>query len=157
MIFIMVGTHTQPFNRLLEKIDNLLENQTITEEVIAQIGNSTYIPKNYKYEKFFSEEKRNKLLKESKIIITHAGAGCIIDSLMVGKIPIAIPRLKKYREHNNDHQIDIIREFKKQNKVIPVYNIENLKNVITQSKTIKFKKQSSELIKKLEKYISDLQ
>jgi UDP-N-acetylglucosamine transferase subunit ALG13 len=156
MIFIMVGTHIQPFNRLLKEIDSLIENKIITEETIAQIGNSTYIPKNYKYERFFPEEDRNKLLKNSRLIITHAGAGCIIDSLMVGKIPIVVPRLKKYGEHNNDHQIDIMKEFQNQNKVISVYNLDDIGKKINKTTSITFKTQNSELIEKLKHYIGSL-
>jgi UDP-N-acetylglucosamine transferase subunit ALG13 len=155
MIFIMVGTHTQSFDRLLKKIDELIENKKITQKVIAQIGNTTYCPKNYDYKNFFPEEKRNQLLSESSIIISHAGAGCIIDSLLNGKIPIVVPRLKKYNEHNNNHQIDIIKEFEKQNKIIAIYNIEKLEDVLT-TKNTNFEKNNSKLLRKLEKYLSDL-
>ena len=36
MIFVTVGTHEQPFNRLLEYVDKLKEQKVITEEVIMQ-------------------------------------------------------------------------------------------------------------------------
>ena len=34
MIFVTVGTHEQPFNRLIKKIDDLVANGSIQEEVI---------------------------------------------------------------------------------------------------------------------------
>lgn len=33
MIFVTVGTHEQPFNRLVKKIDNLVAEGTIKKEV----------------------------------------------------------------------------------------------------------------------------
>ena len=51
MIFVTVGTHEQPFNRLVEYIDQLKENGTISEEVIIQTGFSTYEPKHCRWQK----------------------------------------------------------------------------------------------------------
>ena len=48
MIFVTVGTHEQQFNRLLKKVDELVENGFINEEVIIQSGFSTYIIKKCK-------------------------------------------------------------------------------------------------------------
>ena len=45
MIFVTVGTHEQPFNRLIKKIDELKKNGIIQEEVIIQTGFSTYEPR----------------------------------------------------------------------------------------------------------------
>ena len=38
MIFVTVGTHEQPFDRLIKELDTLIEKKVITETVIAQIG-----------------------------------------------------------------------------------------------------------------------
>ena len=51
MIFVTVGTHEQPFNRLIEFIDNLKRDGKIQEEVIMQTGFSTYEPKYCKWSK----------------------------------------------------------------------------------------------------------
>lgn len=45
MIFVTVGTHEQPFNRLIQKIDELKKDGIINEDVIIQTGFSTYEPK----------------------------------------------------------------------------------------------------------------
>lgn len=44
MIFVTVGTHEQPFNRLIKKIDELKKDGIINEDVIIQTGFSTYEP-----------------------------------------------------------------------------------------------------------------
>ena len=53
MIFVALGTQKFNFNRLLKKIDLLISRGEISEQVIAQIGYSTYKPKNYKFYTFF--------------------------------------------------------------------------------------------------------
>jgi beta-1,4-N-acetylglucosaminyltransferase len=130
MIFITVGTHTQQFNRLLEKIDELVGNRTIKEQVVAQIGYSTYKPKNYSSFKFAEEEKIQELFKNSKLIITHAGAGSIITGLIHKKPLIVVPRLAKFDEHINDHQLEIARAFELQHKVLVCRDMKNLPKMI---------------------------
>ena len=62
MIFVTVGTHEQPFNRLLECVDKLKEDNIITEEVIMQTGFSTYVPQYCEHKKLFSYQKINELI-----------------------------------------------------------------------------------------------
>ena len=42
MIFVTVGTHEQPFNRLIQKVDELKRDGVIKDDVIIQTGFSTY-------------------------------------------------------------------------------------------------------------------
>lgn len=130
MIFITVGTHTQQFNRLLEKVDELIENKTIKEKVVAQIGYSTYKPKHCSYFKFADEDRVQELFANSRLIITHAGAGSIITGLVHKKPLIVVPRLSKFGEHVNDHQLEIARAFELQHKVLVCRDIENLQRMI---------------------------
>ncbi|MEM5812005.1 MAG: PssE/Cps14G family polysaccharide biosynthesis glycosyltransferase [Candidatus Aenigmatarchaeota archaeon] len=137
MIFVTVGTHTQQFNRLLQKIDELIGNNKIKEKIIAQIGNSTYKPVNYDYFKFSSEKKILEINKKAKLIISHAGIGNIITALQFKKPIIVIPRLKKFGEHINDHQIQIAKAFAKEKKVLACYNLEYLEKIIQKAKKFK--------------------
>ena len=45
MIFVTVGTHEQPVNWLIQQIDELKKDGTIQDDVIIQMGFSTYEPK----------------------------------------------------------------------------------------------------------------
>jgi UDP-N-acetylglucosamine transferase subunit ALG13 len=137
MIFVTVGTHTQPFNRLLKKIDELIQKGEIKEKVIAQIGNSTYRPRNYEYFKFTNEEKILKLNKEANLVITHAGVGSIITALQFKKSVVVVPRLREFNEHTNDHQIQIAKIFHKQKKILVCYNCDKLGLVIKKAKKFK--------------------
>ena len=108
MIFVCVGSRDYQFNRLIKKLDELVENGDLKEEVFAQIGSSDYIPKNFKYERFLDTDVFNKYVDKCRILITHGGTGSIIGALKKGKYVIGVPRLAKYGEHIDDHQKQII-------------------------------------------------
>lgn len=106
MIFVTVGTHEQAFNRLIECIDTLKSDGFITETVKIQSGYSTYTPKHCEWSEFLSYEEMQKNVDEARIVITHGGPASFIAPLQIGKIPIVVPRQKKYNEHVNDHQLE---------------------------------------------------
>lgn len=112
MIFITLGSQKFQFNRLLEEVDKLIEQGIITEEVFAQIGYSDYKPKNYKYNKFLDRDEFTEIIKKCDKVITHGGTGAIINAVKNNKKVIAIPRLAKYGEHVDDHQLQIVKKFK---------------------------------------------
>ena len=115
MIFITLGSQKFQFNRLLKSVDDLVENGKITEPVFAQIGYSDYNPRFYEFTKFLDRDEFLRYEKNADIVITHGGTGAIIGAVKLGKKVIAIPRLAKYGEHVDDHQIQIIEQFKEQN------------------------------------------
>lgn len=53
-------------------------------------------------------ERMECLIDEADLIITHGGVGSVISSVKMWKKEIASPRLAKYGEHTNDHQLQII-------------------------------------------------
>ena len=136
MIFVTVGTHTQSFNRLLEEMDKLVGNDKIKEDVIAQIGYSTYEPKNFEWFRFDTFKRLNKCYK-SRIVITHGGGGSILNGLINSKVVIAVPRLKKYGEHTNDHQVDLVKKLESNKKIIAVYDIKDLYKTISNANKMK--------------------
>lgn len=105
MIFVTVGSRNYPFDRLFKKLDDLYEDGILTDKMFAQIGTSTYIPKNYEYKDFVSQEEFLAKIKEADIVVSHGASGSIMKALNAGKKVIAVTRLEKYGEHINDHQI----------------------------------------------------
>ena len=139
MIFVTVGTHEQPFNRLVEYVDRLAQSEEITEEIIIQTGYSTYKPKNCIYKEFFSYQEMLKNVSDASIVITHGGLSSFIMPLQVGKIPIVIPRKKEFNEHVNNHQIEFSRIVQERMKtIIVVENINNLGKTIKEYDEIVF-------------------
>jgi len=103
MIFVAVGTQFS-FNRLIEYMDTwALEHD---EEVIAQISNGDYIPKNMKWERFLNGEQYNQNIAEASVFVSHAGMGNIISARELQTPIIVMNRQFKLGEHRNDHQAD---------------------------------------------------
>ena len=156
MIFVTVGSQKFQFNRLLKKIDELVEKNIINDEVFAQVGVSTYKPQNYKYVDFLSQEEFKKKVIDCDLIITHAGTGVIVNAIKMGKKVIGIPRLKIYGEHVDDHQIQLIEQFEKLNYIEGCYDIDYLENSIIKAKEKSYDiyvSKNQEIIKSIEEFI----
>lgn len=138
MIFVTLGSQKFQFNRLLKEIDKIIEDGTINEEVFAQTGYSDYIPKNYKYKSFLDRDEFKEIMTKCDKVITHGGTGAIIGAVKQGKKVIAVPRLKKYGEHVDDHQIEIVNQFSSMNLISKVDNVSMLLNVLEETEVKKF-------------------
>lgn len=132
MIFVTVGTHEQSFNRLIKKIDELKEDGTIQDDVIIQTGFSTYEPKNCQWSKMIPFQQMVKNVEDARIVITHGGPASFIMPLQIKKIPIVVPRLHRFDEHINDHQVEFARNVaNRMGTIILVEDIERLGEIIT--------------------------
>lgn len=127
MIFVTVGTHEQPFNRLIEYVDNLKRDGIIAEEVIMQTGFSTYEPKYCKWNKLLPYKEMEQNVRAAHIVITHGGPASFIMPLQIGKTPIVVPRQHQFNEHVNDHQVEFAKAVsKRMGTIIPVLDMEKL-------------------------------
>ena len=138
MIFVTLGSQKFQFNRLLKKIDELIEDGTITEPVFAQTGASDYIPKHYAYQPFLDREAFARQMSLCETVITHGGTGAIIGAVKKGKKVIAVPRLAKYGEHVDDHQLQLIEQFREQNLICGLQSCEELGAALRRIRTADF-------------------
>ena len=133
MIFVTVGTHEQPFNRLIKAVDELKRDGVITEDVMMQTGFSTYEPRYCKWSKLISYQDMVKNVENARIVITHGGPASFIMPLQIGKTPIVVPRQHKFEEHINDHQVEFARNVvERMGTIILVEDIEMLGKIITE-------------------------
>ena len=109
MIFVCAGSRGYQFDRLFREIDRLVEEAIITDTVFGQIGKSNYFPKNYRYSRYLDNNEFIRYQKEADIIVSHGGTGALISALKLGKQVVAVPRLKAYGEHIDDHQLQVSR------------------------------------------------
>ncbi|MBQ8306757.1 MAG: multidrug MFS transporter [Blautia sp.] len=125
MIFVTVGTHEQPFNRLVEYMDKWANEHD--EEVVIQTGFSTYEPKHSRWQKLFPYSEMIKNVADARIVITHGGPSSFIMPLQIGKVPIVVPRKHEFDEHVNDHQVDFCRKVaERQGNIIVVEDASKL-------------------------------
>jgi len=158
MILVTVGASRQ-FDRLIESVDKLIAEGIIKEKVIMQINNGKYIPKNAKWFRFKKQDNLIKLAKKARFLIVHGGIGSVGLAISLRKKAIAVPRLKKFDEAINDHQFQIIKEFAKEKKIIPSYEVADLKEAIGKIKTFKpnFTKEENKLRGLILQFIAKMQ
>lgn len=149
MILVLLGTQNNSFHRLLEEIEKNIDNGNINDEVIVQAGFTKYKSNKMKIFGMTTNKKLEELVERADLIITHAGLGSIEMGLEKNKKIIAVPRLKKYGEHVNDHQIDLEKEFAKKGLIIGTNAVSDLSYAIEKSKKFvpnKYKKTREEKV-----------
>ena len=132
MILVTLGTQNNSFHRLLEEVQKNIDNGKIKEEVVA------------------------KLVDKADVIITHGGVGSIITAITKGKKVIAVPRLGKYNEHVNDHQVEIIESFNEKGYIIGLHDVSELGEALDKVKNFipqKYVKNTGKILKIVEDFI----
>lgn len=138
MIFVAVGTQKFQLNRLLRQLDELIEAGRINEPVFAQTGHSDYQPVHYEHTDFLNKEAFDEYISKCDVLITHSGVGTIIAGLKRKKPVIVYPRLAKYQEHVDDHQLQIAESFSEQNLVLLYEENSSLEQLIEEARTHSF-------------------
>lgn len=159
MIFVTLGTQDKSFSRLLKAIDKEIEKGTIKDKVVVQAGLTKYKSKNMEIFDLIPADKFDQYIEKSDLVITHGGAGSILTALKKNKKVIAAARLSKYKEHTNDHQIQIVKEFSDEGYILELNDFNKLGKLIEKSKKFKPKKfmsNTKNMIKLLEDYIEDV-
>lgn len=157
MIFVTVGTHYQGFERLIKKMDEIAGR--IDDEVIMQIGFTQYEPKNAKWFRFAEYEKMLELINESDVVICHGGAGTLLDSLRFNKPIIIVPRLKKFGEVYDDHELELAEALESARKAITVYDVEKLEDAIKRAMLMKSRplRRNKRLVNFLKEYLGGIE
>lgn len=159
MILVLLGTQDNSFNRLLEKIEQLIKNEIIQDEVIVQAGYTKYTSEKMKIIDFLKKEDLEELLNKADLIITHGGVGSILLAITRSKKVIAVPRLHEYKEHVNDHQKEIVSLFNQKGYIIGIQKVEELERAIKQVKTFlpkKYKSNNKKILNIIEEFIDKL-
>ncbi len=159
-IFITLGSQKFQFNRLLKAVDELCEKEiVVSEDVFAQIGYSDYIPQKYNYKKFLDREEFSVEMGKADIVITHGGTGAIIGAVKKGKKVIAVPRRAKYGEHVDDHQLQLVGQFKELDLICECDDVDKIGEALEIVKNTTYKSYVSNtktIVESIEKYIKSL-
>lgn len=159
MIFAITGSQKFQFDRLLKKLDELKERKIITEKIFAQAGVSGYKPQNYQYTDFMSKNSFSKMEEAADLVITHGGTGAIIGAVKKGKRVIAVPRLKEYGEHVDDHQIQLVKEFDRMGIIKGCFDINELGKIystIYEMSMVPYLSNTDTIIRNIEHYLEEI-
>lgn len=131
MIFVTVGTHEQPFDRLVRKMDELVESGAIREDVFIQTGYCTYEPRHCRWSKFLPYAQMVENVRTARLVVTHGGPSSFIMPLQEGKIPVVVPRQEQFGEHVNDHQLLFARAvLERQGNILVAEDMEELEHLL---------------------------
>lgn len=130
MILVLLGTQNNSFHRLLYELEKCLKDGIIKDSVVVQCGYTKFISKYMELVDFIPIEEFDRYIESADLVITHGGVGSIINSIKSGKKVIAVPRLSKFNEHVNDHQVQIIKMFDKKGFIKGVFNMVDLSKAI---------------------------
>ena len=156
MIFVTTGSQKFQFDRLLAKLDELIEEKVITDSVFAQIGYSDYIPRHYEYAKFLNRDEFASYMAKCTTVITHGGTGAIIGAVRQGKKVIAVPRLAKFGEHVDDHQVQLLKQFDEMNIICSCYEMDDLGKMVSELDHMQFvpyQSNTQTIIEDIEQYL----
>ena len=101
MIFVTVGTLHFPFERLLRAVDGLPGD----EELIVQSRAPGTRPARGRFVEDLTYEQLVAEVSRARVVVCHAGVGSVLTALANGKRPIVVPRLQRYGEAVDDHQL----------------------------------------------------
>lgn len=158
MIFLTVGSMF-PFDRLIQTVDDMAGSGQITEPVFAQIGEGRYEPRNMAFDRFLGKPEYEQRVNSATMLIGHAGAGTIALALAQRKPLLIVPRLKRYKEHVNDHQLATARKFEELGHVLVAYEmvqmparLEALKTFVPRSREVR----PQDLAKRIDAFLRTL-
>jgi len=133
MVFVTIGNATQGFRRLLAAVDELTERGIFRgEPVFIQTGhNPDFHPKHCEFKPFLPMNEFDQCMEKADLIICHGGC-TQLQAVRLGKVPVVMPRRKKYGEHVNDHQLQLAEALAAEGRSIPAYEPEDLPAAITE-------------------------
>jgi UDP-N-acetylglucosamine transferase subunit ALG13 len=123
VILVTVGTHHQPFARLIRALPTLP-----ARDVVVQYGHSP--PPAWRSAReavpFLAYDQLAALMDAADVVVTHAGVGSVLTALRMGHTPIVVPRLARFDEHVDDHQVELTQTLEETGRVIAVWEIDEL-------------------------------
>ncbi len=152
MIFVTLGTQDKPFKRLLD----YLEHSNIDDEIVVQNGFTEYKSNKLKLFKYLDKDKFDEYLNKADFVICHAGVGTIVNCLKDGKKVLTVPRLAKYGEHQNDHQLQIANAYYQKGYILVMNDGDDFDKKIEELKHFEpktFVSNNEIFVNKLKKYI----
>ena len=106
MFFVTVGTAPQPFQRLMEVLMGLPAE--IQQEIVFQGAAKNDSILSFSHKMLMSTDEYNQMINDAELVVCHAGIGTVRECYDRGRKTIVIPRLAKYGEHFNNHQLELV-------------------------------------------------
>lgn len=157
MVFVTVGSQKFPFDRLIQKVDEMVRAHVLAD-VFIQTGGSRVVPC-CPHQAFCQQGQFGELLGACDVLITHGGAGTMVDAVKRGKRTIVVPRLARYGEHVDDHQMELAKQFHDLGLVYVCLDVDQLPQALQEVEGRsfgRFQSQTETFLASLDFYLSGL-
>jgi UDP-N-acetylglucosamine transferase subunit ALG13 len=126
MIFVSVGTHEAPFDRMLRAVYAL----GLDEELVVQYGPSAIRDDRAEQVDYIPFDTVVENIRNARAVVMHAGVGSVMISLANGKRPIVMARRREFGEHVDDHQVELARRMQGAGLVTFVETVDELRAAV---------------------------
>lgn len=138
-LFVPLGTQKFPFNRLVEALNELVDKGLYKSEEIVMQSSIYEVEPKFTHYKLIPAAQFEELIDKAELVITHSGVNSIISCMKRKKPFIIVPRLKKYGEHVDNHQVEIAELMKQKFNVVVVEKLAELEEAIKEAKHHRYK------------------
>ncbi|MEX0973210.1 MAG: glycosyltransferase [Solirubrobacterales bacterium] len=125
MIFVTVGTHHQPFQRLLDALGSF-----DGAELTVQYGPGKAPAGVARAAPYMRFDEMVACFREADVVITHAGVGSILCARREGHVPLVAPRRHELGEHVDEHQAELTRALAERGAAIAVWDTAKLSELV---------------------------
>jgi UDP-N-acetylglucosamine transferase subunit ALG13 len=125
MVFVTIGSSKFGFTRLIVEVDRLA-GAGLLSNVVAQIGETEYEPRNCTWQRFLTPPEFCAGMQSADFVICHAGYGALEEGVRQRKKMIAVPRRVQYKEAPDDHQFEIARLLAAHNRILLANDVDEL-------------------------------
>jgi len=116
VIFATVGSHpTYAFERFLRALESLPG-----AELVVQHGPGEPPENAHRAVPWMTFAEIVEEMERADRVVSHAGAGTILCAARAGQVPIVFPRLERFGETVDDHQLELARRLAPDGRVILV-------------------------------------
>ena len=116
MIFFTVGTHEDPFDRLIHAAEAVA--LSLNERVVVQRGYSCVPTPHCETSDLFTPDQIEAFMREASLVVMHAGPASILLATSTGHVPVVVPRRAVFGEHVDDHQVAFANRLRERVRVV---------------------------------------
>lgn len=128
---VTVGNAHQPFARLLKAVDTIAHQ--LPQPVTMQHGHTAFQSKHCRMRNFLPMDEFIELVASVKLVITHAGAGSILQAIDANQRPVVMPRRAMHQEHVDDHQVELAQAFSTRGLIVLAMDTDQLGSAVQQA------------------------
>ncbi|WP_336921890.1 glycosyltransferase [Aquipuribacter sp. SD81] len=134
-VLVTLGTDHHRFDRLLGWFDTWLAGTEADVHLVVQHG-STPLPLGMASDPrvtafdLVPHDDLVAAMVASDVVVVQGGPGSVMDALECGRLPIAVPRLARYREVVDDHQVAFVERMSQELMAVHVSSEPELVDVL---------------------------